>query len=87
MSLPPRYDALNNSSSLVCKLKKALYGLKQSPRAWFDRFRFVLKKYGYKQCDADHSLFLKKSGEKLTTLIIHVDDMIVTGNDFTEMKK
>ncbi|CAM9001526.1 unnamed protein product [Rhodiola kirilowii] len=87
MSLPPGYDALKSSSGLVCKLKKALYGLKQSPRAWFDRFRSVMKKYGYKQCDADHALFLKKLGEKLIALIIYVDDMIVTGNDFTEMEK
>ena len=46
-----------------------------------------MKKYGYKQSDADHTLFLKKVGDKITVLIIYVDDMIVTGNDLTEMSK
>ena len=87
MSLPPGYDAPRTSGSMVCRLKKALYGLKQSPRAWFGRFRFTMKKYGYKQSDADHTLFLKKVGDKITVLIIYVDDMIVTGNDLTEMSK
>ena len=87
MSLPPGYDAPRTSGSVVCRLKKALYGLKQSPRAWFGRFRFTMKKYGYKQSDADHTLFLKKVGDKITVLIIYVDDMIVTGNDLTEMSK
>lgn len=42
----------------VCRLKKALYGLKQSPRAWFGRFTDAMKRYGYKQSNSDHTLFL-----------------------------
>ncbi|KAJ9561968.1 hypothetical protein OSB04_007128 [Centaurea solstitialis] len=69
----------------VCKLKKALYGLKQSPRAWFGRFSNFMKKIGYKQSDADHTLFVKKNKEKVTALIVYVDDMVVTGDDLQEM--
>lgn len=62
----------------VCKLKKALYGLKQSPRAWFERFYS-----GYadnkKQSLADHTLFM------VTTLIVYVDDILLTGNDNEEI--
>ena len=43
----------------VCRLEKFLYGLKQSPRAWFDRFTKVVKRYGYSQCQSDHTLFVK----------------------------
>ncbi|XP_059275216.1 uncharacterized mitochondrial protein AtMg00810-like [Lycium ferocissimum] len=46
-----------------------------------------MKKYGYTQSNADHSLFLKRQNGKITVLIIYVDDMIVTGNDVGEMTK
>ena len=75
-----------NCSGKVCKLKKALYGLKQSPRAWFGRFSAFMKKIGYKQSDADHTLFVKNANKKITALIVYVDDMVVTGNDDYELK-
>ncbi|RVW78960.1 Retrovirus-related Pol polyprotein from transposon RE1 [Vitis vinifera] len=70
----------------VCKLKKSLYGLKQSPRAWFRRFTKSMRAFGYRQSNSDHTLFLKKQHGKITTLIIYVDDMVVTGNDPEERK-
>ncbi|CAJ2642525.1 unnamed protein product [Trifolium pratense] len=69
----------------VCKLKKALYGLKQSPRAWFGRFSHSMKKYGFKQAMADHTLFYKRVGTDITLLIVYVDDMIVTGSNLHEI--
>ena len=71
----------------VCRLKKSLYGLKQSPRAWFGRFTRAMKKYGFKQSNSDHTLFLKRRNKLVTCLIIYVDDMIITGNDEEEMTK
>nr|GEV57694.1 putative reverse transcriptase, RNA-dependent DNA polymerase [Tanacetum cinerariifolium] len=71
----------------VCKLKKSLYGLKQSPRVWFGRFTLAMKKYGYKQSNSDHTLFLSHRGDRVTCLIIYVDDIIITGNDESEIKK
>ncbi|CAL8168935.1 unnamed protein product [Prunus armeniaca] len=64
-----------------------LYGLKQSSKAWFGRFRCAMKKYGYEESNADHTLFLKRKNGKLATLIIYVDDMIVTGDDLDEIGK
>ncbi|KAL4036651.1 hypothetical protein IC575_000215 [Cucumis melo] len=84
MEQPPGYKS-TNAKPMVCKLNKALYGLKQSPRAWFGRFCRAMQSYGFKQCDSDHTLFLKRNQEKLTALIIYVDDMIVTGNDTQEI--
>ena len=55
----------------VFKLKKFLYRLKQSPRAWFDRFTKVVKKCGYWQSQADHTLFYKYSStDKIVILIV-----------------
>jgi hypothetical protein len=80
MDLPPGFTTASDVGK-VCKLNKSLYGLKQSPRAWFGKFSQSMKNYGFKQSQADHTLFLKCDKGKLTALIVYVDDMVVTGND------
>ena len=44
-----------------------------------------MKKLGYKQSDADHTLFIKQKLGKVIALIVYVDDMVVTGNDSMEI--
>ena len=83
---PPVGMEKYSSTTMVCKLKKALYGLKQSPRAWFGRFTKSMKNFGYKQSNLDHTLFLKHQKGKIATLIIYVDDMVVTGDDHEEIE-
>ncbi|KAI3739249.1 hypothetical protein L2E82_29648 [Cichorium intybus] len=46
-----------------------------------------MRKYGYKQSNSDHTLFLKRRNGLITCLIIYVDDMIITGNDKGEMEQ
>ena len=70
----------------VCKLKRALYGLKQSPRAWFRRFTLAMKATSYQQSHVDHTLFVKHKDGKVMTLIVYVDNMILTGDDLEEMR-
>ena len=80
MSIPPRFSGSGEGRS--CRLMKALYGLKYSSHAWFGRFAKVLLTNGYKQIQGDHTLFIKHSASgRVTTLIVYVDDIIVTGND------
>ncbi|RVW95943.1 Retrovirus-related Pol polyprotein from transposon TNT 1-94 [Vitis vinifera] len=86
MDLPPGCMVSEKQCQKVCKLKKSLYGLKQSPRAWFGRFTKSMRAFGYHQSNSDHTLFLKKQHGKITTLIVYVDDMVVTGNDPEERK-
>ncbi|MCO5559659.1 hypothetical protein L7F22_013260 [Adiantum nelumboides] len=64
----------------VCRLKKALYGLKQAPRAWCEKITRFLKKIGFKQSTADHSLFLKHVDGEIVVIVIYVDDLILTGS-------
>lgn len=40
-----------------------------------------MKKYGFRQSNLDHTLFLKHLGNKITALIMYVDDMIITGGN------
>ncbi|KAM2062109.1 hypothetical protein TB2_047101 [Malus domestica] len=86
MDFPLGYG-IENSNGKVCRLQKALYGLKQSPRAWFGRFTKAMKKYGYRQGNSNHTLFIKHKGGKVTLLIIYVDDMIVTSDDTIEIEQ
>ncbi|RVW40082.1 Retrovirus-related Pol polyprotein from transposon RE1 [Vitis vinifera] len=87
MEIPPGFEE-SMAKNQVCKLQKSLYGLKQSPRAWFDRFTKAVLKLGYKQGQADHTLFVKKShAGKMAILIVYVDDIILSGNDMEELQK
>lgn len=46
-----------------------------------------MKKQGYTQGQADHTMFIRHSPEgKTTILIVYVDDIILTGDDLSEMK-
>ena len=55
---------------------------------WFGKFSQVIKKSGYSQSNGDHTLFYKHSAkDKLTILVIYVDDIIITGNDPIERAK
>ena len=86
MKPPPGFSEEYNQGE-GCKLKKALYGLKQSPRAWFGRFTAAMRRFGYRQSNSDHTLFLKKNADKITCLVIYVDDMVKTGNNVQEIDR
>ena len=86
MDFPSGYGVENNCGK-VCRLRKALYGLKQSPRTWFGRFAEAMKKYGYRQGNFDHTLFIKHGGDRVILFIIYVDDMVVTYDDLDEIEK
>ena len=45
----------------------------------------MMKNMGYKQSEGDHMLFIKHSDSRgITTLLVHVNDIIMTGNDEKE---
>ena len=60
--------------------------LKQFLIPWFGRFVKSMRAFGYSQSNSDHTLFLKKHHSKITTIIVNVDDMVVTGNYPKERK-
>ena len=44
-----------------------------------------MRKYGFKQSNSGHTLFIKHKVENVTMLIVYVDDMIIIGNDDEEI--
>jgi hypothetical protein len=47
----------------------------------------AMRKYGFKQSNSDHTLFIKHKGSKVSALIVYVDDMIITGDDKEEISR
>lgn len=84
MDIPSSFKG-NMRGNKVCRLKKTPYGLKQSPKAWFRRFSKVVFAIGYRQSHGDDTLFIKHSNAGgVTTLLLYVNDKIVTRNDEKE---
>jgi hypothetical protein len=65
---------------MVCHLRRSLYGLKQAPRAWFQRFASVVTVVGFFASAHDPTLFVHVS-PRGRTLLLCVDNMIITGDD------
>ncbi|GJX90221.1 ribonuclease H-like domain-containing protein [Tanacetum coccineum] len=85
MTLPPGYFPDNETK--VCKLNKSLYGLKQAPRKWNAKITADLLENNFVQSKSDYSLFTKSFGDVFSTLLVYVDDIIITGNSLTEIEK
>ena len=79
MQPPPSYPY---SSSQVCRLHYALYGLKQAPRAWFEKFSSAVAQQGFTSSPHDTALFVRRSSIGITLILLYVDDIIITGDDF-----
>jgi hypothetical protein len=74
---PPGYSV---PEGMVCHLCRSLYGLKQAPHAWFQRFSFVVTAAGFSASAHDPALFIYVSPHG-RTLLLYVDDMIITSDD------
>ena len=76
MQPPPGYSILDG---MVCRLRHSLYGLKQAPHAWFERFSSIVIDAAFKPSDHDLALFVYTSHG--CTVLLYVDDMIITGDE------
>lgn len=79
MKQPPGFQ----EGSKVYKLKKSLYGLKQAARVWNKTLHEELIANGFEQNQTDRCLYVKKEDGNICYLLIHVDDLLVAGNDET----
>ncbi|KMQ88959.1 putative retrotransposon, partial [Lasius niger] len=63
--------------NLVCKLNKSLYGLKQAPRCWNIKFSSFLRRFNFKETNADKCIFFGEYEGSVVYLALFVDDGII----------
>jgi Reverse transcriptase (RNA-dependent DNA polymerase) len=47
----------------------------------------VMKKLGYQESNADHTMLIRRKEDKICIIAVYVDDIVLTDNDPTEMKR
>ncbi|KAH0740811.1 hypothetical protein KY290_033854 [Solanum tuberosum] len=62
------------------QLDKSLYGLKEAPRAWLMRLHQFLIVVGFSPFKTDTSLFVYQAHGVTASLLVYVDDIIVTSS-------
>ena len=76
------------NDQLVCKLKKSLYVLKQPSRQWYIKFDSFMTNHRYSRTTSDHYVFVKKYPDgNFIILLPYVDDMVIVGQDTSEISK
>ena len=71
-----------NNGTCVVKLKRALYGFVESARLWYELISKDLEELGFKKNIHDMCVFnrLEKDTNKQTTIVLNVDDMMITAD-------
>ncbi|KAF3680742.1 putative disease resistance protein-like [Capsicum annuum] len=75
------HKKLGHGDNKVCKLIKSLYGVKQAPRQWNAKLTEALIWFEFKQCNFDHSFFIKKTKKEINIVFVYVYDMLITGDN------
>ena len=57
------------------------------PGHGFQTFSHVIKSIGFQQSKTDYSLFTRLNNSSFTALLIYADDILLTGNDLTEIQR
>ena len=81
-------EGLRNESNKdkVCQLLKALYGLKQAPRQWYAKMHhFLIDDLGFVSSPNDPCLYVRKASCSLIIIGLYVDDLLIAGNDRSEI--
>ena len=80
---PPVYmRALRGDPQLqgiVREVHKVVYGLPESGLRWHELLISELMRYGFTSCPTDSCLLVKCKGDKITYVLVYVDDMLVAG--------
>ena len=71
----------------VCRLHKSLYGLKQALLAWYKWLSDFLLSIGFRAFMVDAFLFILNVNHDICYLLVYVDDLLLTGNNFTLIQR
>ena len=65
---------------------KVFVWVETTSRQWYAMLSSFLISHGYKQCASDYSLFLKHQHNSIIALLVYMDDIVLFGNNFTEIQ-
>lgn len=65
----------------IVKVVGNFYGSRQAPRIWYKKFDNILKGFGMKNSDISSTIYIKKEGQRVFIISIHVDDGLIITND------
>jgi len=87
MYLPSDVYRNPDGSKVKVQLFKSLYGLKQAGELFYQNLRDKIIKTGFQPLIHDQCVYIKRNEATgaVTIIICYVDDVIVTGNDPTEI--
>ena len=84
MKQPEGFE-IKGKKHLVCKLRKSIYGLKQASRCWNTALHAHLCTIGFCQSDNDPCIYV--SEDRMVTLAVYVDDIILGACGEKRMKE
>ena len=82
MRAPKGFEKLGLDLGSLWRLHGSLYGLKQAPLIWNKLLDNVLKSFGWRRLSSDWCIYIwRDSKGHLMILAVHVDDMLLAGNN------
>ncbi|XP_024965760.1 uncharacterized protein LOC112505958 [Cynara cardunculus var. scolymus] len=58
-----------------------------APRAWYSRIKGHFLDQGFKKCNYEHTLCIKKEGNTILIVCIYVDDLVFIGNSLEKINE
>ncbi|KAL7284900.1 hypothetical protein ACG7TL_002214 [Trametes sanguinea] len=85
----PEGWVVRGKENYVCLLKKAIYGLKQASRQWNLKIHKSLLDLGFTRTYSDAGVYVywRQGGEKVTIVVLYVDDLLLLGDDRQHIKQ
>jgi hypothetical protein len=84
--MPELADFKDEKGRIGVVIEKALYGLVQSANLWHETLTGVLSKDGFKPNPLDNCVWNKTVNEVQTTIVIYVDDLLITSKSKASIK-
>ena len=85
LKLKPEWNEyVKFDGTIIVKLNKAIYGTAEGANRWNDHINTTLtNNCKFKRSNIDPCLYYHINGDKITMIVVHVDDILMASNDST----
>lgn len=78
--------AKGDRKKYVGKVNRALYGFPTAPKCWNELLNAFLLSLGFTRSERDPCVYIHLSNGKIVIIIVHIDDMVITGDDVARIE-